>query len=254
MRGARIREKLAAGGAVMNVMVPFHSPAVIEMLGLAGVDMVMLDAEHGAIDEAQCEHMVRAADVVDLPAIVRVPNNQPSTILRYLDLGSSGIIAPHIASAEDAQAAVTAVKYGPAGQRSYGSPRAQLISRAGAPEYVERANRETLVIGLFEDAAGIDQIDAIFAVEGLAALAVGPNDLAFSMGYPAQPWHPEVQRVVDRVIEASRRAGKATGLPAGDADQARSHLERGCRIISVGVGSLIAPAAKAMQGAIDRAG
>src|SRR5438093_6942908 len=132
MRGARIREKLTAGGAVLNVMVPFHSPAVIEMLGLAGVDLVMLDAEHGAIDEAQCEHMVRAADVVDLPAIVRVPNNQPSTILRYLDLGSSGIIAPHIASAANARAAVAAAKYVPAGQRSYGSPRAQVVSRAGA--------------------------------------------------------------------------------------------------------------------------
>ena len=251
MRGARVRAKLAAGGAVLNVMVPFHSPALVEMLGLAGVDLVMLDAEHGAIDEAMCEHMVRAADVVDLPAIVRVPNNQPSTILRYLDLGSSGIIAPHIASAADARAAVAAAKYGPVGQRSYGSPRAQVVSRAGAPEYVERANRETLVIGLFEDASGIDEIDAIFAVEGLDALAVGPNDLAFSMGYPAQPWHAEVQRVVDRVIEASRRAGKATGLPASDLEQARSHLTRGCRIVSVGVGALVTPAAKAMMGALS---
>jgi 4-hydroxy-2-oxoheptanedioate aldolase len=251
MRGARIREKLTAGGSVLNVMVPFHSPAVIEMLGVAGVDMVMLDAEHGAIDEATCEHMVRAADVVDLTAIVRVPNNQPSTILRYLDLGSSGIMAPHIASVEDARAAVAAAKYGPAGQRSYGGPRAQVISRVGAPEYVERANRETLVIGLFEDAAGIDQIDAIFAVEGLDALAVGPNDLAFSMGRPAQPWHPEVQAVVDRVIEASRRAGKATGLPASDLEQARSHLARGCRIVSVGVGALITPTAKAMMAALS---
>jgi 2-keto-3-deoxy-L-rhamnonate aldolase RhmA len=179
-----------------------------------------------------------------------VPNNQPSTILRYLDLGSSGILAPHIGSVDDARTAVAAAKYGPAGQRSYGGPRAQLVSRAGAAEYVALANRETLVVGLFEDAAGIDQIDQIFAVEGLDALAVGPNDLAFSMGLAAQPWHPEVQRVVDRVIEASRRAGKATGLPAGDLEQARSHLARGCRIVSVGVGALLTPSAKAFMGAI----
>jgi 2-keto-3-deoxy-L-rhamnonate aldolase RhmA len=250
MHGARIREKLAGGGVVMNVMVPFHSPTTIEMLGVAGVDMVMLDAEHGSIDEAQGEHMVRAAEVVDLPAIVRVPNNQHSTILRWLDLGCSGILAPHVASAEEAADVVEAVKYGPAGKRSYGGPRAHLISRASATDYVERANRETIVIGLFEDAAGIDQIDRIFAVEGLDALAVGPNDLAFSMGYPAQPWHPEVQKVVDRVIEASRKAGKATGLPASDAAQARDHVSRGCRIVSVGVGSMLMPAAKAMQAAI----
>jgi len=249
MRGARVREKLAAGGVVLNAMVPFHSPAVVEMLGLSGVDLVMLDAEHGSIDPAEVEHMVRAAEAVDLPAIIRVPNNAPSTILRYLDLGSSGILAPHVASVADAEGVVQAVKYGPIGTRSYGGPRAQLLSRLPAPEYVARANLETLVVGLFEDAAGIDQIDQIFAVEGLDALAVGPNDLAFSMGYPAQPWHPEVQKVVDRVIAASRKASKATGLPAGDLAQARAHVERGCRIISYGVGSMLMSSAKAV---VDR--
>ena len=48
-----------------------------------------------------------------------------------------------------------------------------------------------IVIGLFEDAAGLASVPDILAVEGLDALIVGPNDLAFSMGYPAQPWHPE---------------------------------------------------------------
>ncbi len=251
MHGARIREKLRQGGVVMSAMVPFHSPAVVEMLGLAGVDMVMLDAEHGAINEDQCEHMVRAAEVVDIPAIVRVPHNDFPNILRYLDLGASGIIAPHISSVDDAKRAVAATKYGPVGQRSYGSPRAAMYNvRLTASEYIEVANRETLVIGLFEDGHAIDDIDAIFAVEGLDALAVGPNDLAFSMGYPAQPWHPEVQKVVDRVIQASLKAGKATGLPAGDLTQAKSHVSRGCRIISVGVGGLLVGAAKTFMNGI----
>jgi 4-hydroxy-2-oxoheptanedioate aldolase len=246
MRGARVREKLARGGVVLNVMIPFHSPAVVEMLGVAGVDLVMLDAEHGAIDPAHVEHMVRAAEVVDLPAIVRVENNQPSTILRYLDLGSSGILAPHVTTVDQARAVVDAVKYGPIGHRSFGGPRAMQVSRLGAQEYSETANRETLVVGLFEDVAGIDQIDRIFAVEGLDALTIGPSDLSYSMGYPAQPWHPEVQKVVDRVIEASRRAGKATGLPATDLAQAKQHVARGCRVISFGVGGLIVPGARAL--------
>ena len=251
MHGARIREKLRQGGVVINAMIPFHSPAIVEVLGLSGIDMVMLDAEHGAINEDQCEHMVRAAEVVDIPAIVRVPHNDFPTILRFLDLGASGIIAPHISSVEDAKRAVAAAKYGPMGQRSYGSPRAAMYNvKMTAGEYIEVANRETLVIGLFEDGHAIDQIDDIFAVEGLDALAVGPNDLAFSMGYPAQPWHPEVQKVVDRVIAASLKAGKATGLPAGDATQAKSHVSRGCRIISVGVGGLLSGAAKTMLNAV----
>jgi 2-keto-3-deoxy-L-rhamnonate aldolase RhmA len=248
MRGARIREKLARGGVVLNVMLPFHSPALVEMLGLSGVDMVLLDAEHGAIDEGMCEHMVRAADVVDLPAIVRTPRNDAPTILRYLDLGASGVMPPHVTTVEDAERAVEATKYGPEGKRSYGGPRAGMYgARESAVDYVRRANHETLVVGLFEDASGIDQIDRILAVKGLDALCVGPNDLAFSMGYPAQPWHPEVQKVVDRVIEAARKAGKATGLPASDPKQAHEHVERGCRIISYGVGAIVMSGAKGLM-------
>ena len=244
MRGARVREKLAGGGVVLNVMVPFHSPAVIEMLGVAGVDMVMLDAEHGAIDLGEIEHMCRAADAVGLPAIARVPHNDAPTILRYLDIGLSGIIAPHVTTVDDARRAVEACRYAPPGRRSYGSPRALQVHGGTPAEYVARADREILVIGLFEDVAGIDRIDDVFAVEGLDALAIGPTDLALSMGHGPSPWHPEVQQVCDRIIAAARRAGKPTGLPAGDVEQARAHVARGAHIISVGAGGLLGAAAR----------
>jgi 4-hydroxy-2-oxoheptanedioate aldolase len=246
MRGARVREKLSRGEPVINAMIPFFAPAVVELLGAAGVDMVMLDAEHGALDLGECEHMCRAADAVDLPAIARVPHNDPPTILRYLDMGLSGIIAPHVTTVDDARRAVEACRYASPGRRSYGSPRALLVHGGTAVEYVARADREILVIGLFEDVAGIDQIDALFAVEGLDALAIGPTDLAFSMGHGPQPWQPEVQQAADHVIAAARRAGKPTGLPAGDLEQARSHVARGVQIISVGAGGLLRDAARGL--------
>jgi 4-hydroxy-2-oxoheptanedioate aldolase len=244
MRGARVREKLSRGEPVVSAMIPFFAPAVVELLGAAGVDMVMLDAEHGAIDLGECEHMCRAADAVDLPAIARVPQNDAPTILRYLDIGLSGIIAPHVTTVDDARRAVEACRYAAPGRRSYGSPRALQVHGGTPAEYVARADREILVIGLFEDVAGIDRIDDLFAVEGLDALAIGPTDLAFSMGLGPNPWHPDVQKVADRVIAAASRANKPTGLPAGDLEQARSHVARGARIISVGAGGLLASAAR----------
>ncbi|HEY3082363.1 MAG TPA: aldolase/citrate lyase family protein [Chloroflexota bacterium] len=250
MRGAKIRQKLGRGEAVVNAMIPFYAPALLELLGSTGVDMAMLDAEHGALDAAQCEDMVRAADAVGLPAIVRVPHNDAPTILRYLDMGASGIIAPHVTTAEDARRAVQSARYGPLGGRSYGGPRALIVHGGTPAEYVERANREILVIGLFEDVAGIERIDEVFAVEGLDALAIGPSDLAFSMGLGPSPWDARVQEVADRVIAASRRAGKPTGLPASDPEQARGHVSRGVQIISVGVGSLLTGAARQMAMAL----
>ena len=240
MRGERLRARMKSDQVIVNVGVNFHSAALVEMLGYANVDDIYLDAEHGSINEFQCEDMVRAADLLDKPVIIRVPKNEPHVILRYLDIGTSGVIVPHISSREDAEKAVRAVKYGPEGNRSFAGNRASGYgARESAAEYIARANRETVVIGLFEDIHGLASVPDILAVEGLDALIVGPNDLAFSMGYPAQPWHPEVQKVVDQVIAECRRIGKPTGLPANDLDQARRHVERGCRIITVNASSLL---------------
>lgn len=256
MRGERLKARMRSDRVILSVGLTFHSPAVVEMLGYTAVDDIYLDAEHGSINEAQCEDMVRAADLLDKPVVIRVPRNEPDVILRYLDIGTSGIIVPHVSSREDAERAVRAVKYGPNGSRSFATGRAGGYgAREKTSDYVERANRETVVIGLFEDVHGLDNVPEILSVEGLDALIVGPNDLAFSMGYPAQPWHAEVQKVVDRVISECRRVGKPTGLPANDLEQARHHVERGCRIITVGVSALLIGAvdqlAASVHGALE---
>ncbi len=253
MRGARLRARMRADQVIVSVGLTFHSTSVVEMLAYTDVDDIFLDAEHGPINEAQCEDMVRAADLLDKPVLIRVPTNEPHVILRYLDIGASGIVVPHITTREDAERAIDAIKYGPEGHRSFAGGRAGGYgARESAAEYVQRANRETVVVGLFEDVRGLDDLPEILAVEGLDALIVGPNDLAFSMGYPAQPWHPEVQKVVDRVIAECRRVGKPTGLPASDLEQARRHVERGCRVITVSAASLLMSAARAFAESLHR--
>jgi 4-hydroxy-2-oxoheptanedioate aldolase len=231
---------MQADQVILSLGLTFYSPALVEMIGLTDVDDVYLDAEHGSIKESQCEDMIRAADAADKPVIIRVPTNDDHVILRFLDLGASGLIIPHVTTPDDAERAVRAMKYGPQGRRSFAGGRANSYgARESATDYIERANRETLVIGLFEDVAGLKHVPTILDVDGLDALIVGPNDLAFSMGLPAQPWHPRVQEVVDQVIAVARKAGKPTGLPASSVAQARDHIARGCRFISLSVSSLV---------------
>lgn len=247
MRGERLRARMRSDQVILSVGLTFHSPAVVEMLGYTDADDIYLDAEHGSINEYQCEEMVRAADLRDKPVIIRVPKNEPHVILRYLDIGTSGIIVPHVSTVDDAERAVRAIKYGPVGQRSFAGGRSNHYGVGeSASEYIQRANRETVVIGLFEDIHALGSVPEILAVEGLDALIVGPNDLAFSMGYPAQPWHPEVQKVVDQVIKECRRVGKPTGLPANNLEQARQHVERGCRVVTVGASALLLGATRQM--------
>jgi 4-hydroxy-2-oxoheptanedioate aldolase len=233
MRGKRIREKLRAGGPVFSVGLRFHAPRLVEMLARSGADQVFLDAEHGPLSERECEDMVRAADLCDLPVSIRVPVNAPHVILRYLDIGTSTIVVPHVASGRDAAAAVRAVKYPPEGERSFAPGRGGELLGLGPVEYVRRANEETLVIALFEDVGGLHEMEAICSTPGVDGVAVGAYDLAASMGYPGEPWRDDVQRVVESVRQVCRAAGTPFGTVPRDRADLRWQIERGCQLITL---------------------
>jgi staphyloferrin B biosynthesis citrate synthase len=233
MRGARIKAKLRAGQPVFTTGLRFHAPRLVEMLARSGVDQVFLDAEHGPLSPLECEEMVRAADLHDLPVSIRVPVNSPEVILRYLDIGTSTIVVPHVTTRQDAEQAVRAVKYPPEGRRSFAPGRGAELLELGPAEYVRRANEETVVIALFEDVAGLDSVETICRVRGVDALTVGAYDLAASMGFPGEPWRDEVQAVVERVLQMCRKAGLPFGTVPRDRDDLRRQIERGCQLITV---------------------
>ena len=233
MRGKRIKDKLRAGQPVFTTGLRFHAPRLVEMLARSGSDQVFLDAEHGPLSEAECEEMVRAADLFDVPVAIRVPVNAPPVILRYLDIGTSAIMVPHVTTRADAERAVHAVKYPPAGTRSFAPGRGAELFRLTPAEYIRRANEETLVYALFEDVAGVDEVEAICRVPGIDGVAVGAYDLAASMGHPGEPWQEDVQAVVERVLQTCRRHRMPFGtVPRDRADLARQ-IERGCQLITV---------------------
>jgi 4-hydroxy-2-oxoheptanedioate aldolase len=233
MRGARIKAKLRAGQPVFTTGLRFHAPRLVEMLARSGVDQVFLDAEHGPLSPLECEEMVRAADLHDLPVSIRVPVNSPEVILRYLDIGTSTIVVPHVTSREDAERAVMAVKYPPEGRRSFAPGRGSELFGLSPAEYVRRANEETVVVALFEDVAGLDAVGAICRVPGVDALAVGAYDLAASMGFPGEPWRDEVQAVVERLLQECRRARMPFGTVPRDRADLQRQIERGCQLITV---------------------
>jgi 4-hydroxy-2-oxoheptanedioate aldolase len=233
MRGKRIKEKLRAGRPVFTTPLKFHAPRLVEMLGRSGVDQVFLDAEHGPLTEGECEEMVRAADLHDLPVAIRVPVNAPEVILRYLDIGTSAIMVPHVTTRADAERAVRAVKYPPEGTRSFAPGRGAELFHLAPPEYVRRANEETVVLALFEDVTGVGEVEAICRVPGIDGLAVGAYDLAASMGHPGNPWRDDVQAVVARIRETCRRQRMPFGTVPRDRADLRTQIEAGCQLITV---------------------
>jgi 4-hydroxy-2-oxoheptanedioate aldolase len=250
VRPNEAKRKLAAGGTAIGVFQAFAAPAMTELLGYCGFDFVVIDAEHGPLDPKDVEDMTRAAEVTGTTPIVRVPQNIPQVLLRYLDVGPQGVLIPWCQSAAEAHAAVQATKYHPEGRRGLaGVKAAQYGIGMALAEYTRVANAETLVVVQIETAAAVEALPEILQVPGVDAFFIGPNDLSQSLGYPARPEEPAVQEVIDRALDTIIGAGKTAGIMVRDAAGLRRYRDRGARLITVSANSIMAPAARAFLAA-----
>jgi len=236
-----VRQKLNAGEVVIGCFVGFPSPEVVELCGHSGYDFVLIDAEHGAITPASAYHMVLAAEATGTVPLIRVPHNEPSIILRYMDIGAAGVMVPQINSAAEARAVVQAVKYHPQGNRGLAPTRAASYGfGATLSEYTEISNRETIVIAQIENIVGVEKVPEILDVPGIDVLLIGPSDLAQSLGYPGQLGHPEVLEAIERICEMCQGSDVALGTIAADAQTTNRLIERGFRMITPSASGLIA--------------
>ena len=118
VRTNRAKAKLLAGEIAVGGSVNFYAPILVELYGVLGFDWVWIDCEHGSSNDSESENMIRAAELHDITPVVRVPNAEPSTLLRFLDRGAQGLIVPHINNRAEAEAVAQASHYYPMGDRS----------------------------------------------------------------------------------------------------------------------------------------
>jgi 2-keto-3-deoxy-L-rhamnonate aldolase RhmA len=218
MRENTLKQKLNAGNAVFGVMITFPSPQVVEMLGSLGFDWVLIDNEHGSITVENSEDLIRASELTGIAPIIRPVSNKPEIIAPFLDRGAWGVQIPHVNTAEEARAAVDAVKYHPLGHRGMfsGSRPAGYGLSGSTADYVEEANRNTLVCLMLEEVEAIENLEEMVEVEGVDVFFIGSGDLSQSMGYPGQQTHPEVQALMEKGVTVIREAGRVAGLSCPD--------------------------------------
>lgn len=207
----RAKEKLRRGGTVMVFNPNFWSPALIEHAGGLGFDVAFIDCEHGSAGFETAEDLARAARAAGMTSILRPWANEPGLITRFLDCGVGGIQFPHI---EDARAAREAV---------------EMVRAARGTGF-----QDTLVAAMIESGTAVNNLPDIVGVEGVDAVVIGLSDLAHSLGYPGGNQHPDVRRVVERVIETTARAGGAVaGYNLHHWEQERALIEKGVRWITI---------------------
>ena len=211
-----MKEKIMRGEPALGVSVMFPSPQIVEMLGYAGADWVLIDCEHGSIGLADVELMCMAADASGITPIGRPRSNSAADIQSIMDRGVKGVQIPHINSRADAERAVSAVKFGPGAGRGLAAGTRPDRWGLGAKmtDFVGEANAASLVCVQIEHQEAVANIDEILKVPGIDVFFIGPSDLSQSMGHPGNPKAPPVAEAISRTLAAIRSAGKVPGMPA----------------------------------------
>ena len=205
----RIKDKMRQGKLAIGTYVYLADPAVVEIIGLSGFDAAFIDMEHSAFDLPLVQEMIRACDLAGICSLVRVPDNNPKTILRVLEMGAQGIQVPHITGKEDALAAVNAVRYAPLGERGMGGPtRATRYGTVPINEHMETSNSEIILAVMVEDMEAIKQLEEIASVDGLDLIAIGPSDLSQNLGI-SDSKDTRLKTTIDDIALTLKRVGKA---------------------------------------------
>jgi 2-keto-3-deoxy-L-rhamnonate aldolase RhmA len=216
---------------VLGAFIKTPAHAVAEVMGRAGLDFAIIDAEHAPFGPVGVDAVVLGATCAGLPCLVRPPGHEPGFINTCLDLGAAGILAPHVADPDAARALVAAVKYS-AGERGY-SPSTRAGGYGGRADHRALADEESALWCQIEDAAALSRLDDIAAVEGVDCLFLGRVDLALSLGV-ARPDDPKMVEAIAAVAAAAKRAGKALGVYVGDPAEIAAFRERGATVIVCG--------------------
>ncbi len=229
-----LRERLHAGPPLTAIFSIIRSVEVVEIIGLAGFDIVILDMEHGPYGIDALGSLILAARSRGVQPIVRVPRNEAALIGAVLDAGAAGILVPQIATPADAQAVVAAARFAPEGARGANSW-VRAADFDGAPTWFARANAATAVLVMIEGREGVENAGAIMATPGLDGVFLGPVDLSHALGVPGEIDHPRVLERMQHVLAEARGRAMAVAVFAPTAEGARTWLSRGVSIAAVGV-------------------
>lgn len=238
MKGSEFKEAIGAGRTVLGFQQFLPSPELTEMAGIAGFDWLWLCIEHGASGiGSELQDIIRTADGVGLPSIVRITGNEYSIISRCLDLGATGILVPRVRTRAEVEHALECAKYPPLGKRGI-CPVTRVYGYGKHMRTTEEVNDDTVVMLIIEQVDAFDHLEEILSVPGVDCAMFGPGDLSQELGI-RQPFfdgEPEAVETVNgykrRFIEVCRRHNIPMAEPIIDLARVPAMVEQGVTVLA----------------------
>jgi 4-hydroxy-2-oxoheptanedioate aldolase len=223
-----LKGRVRNGEQLLGVLLRMPAEETVEMLGLAGFDFVVIDCEHGPADVIALRQHLAFAELQGLAVLVRVGTAEPALVLRALDAGAQGVIAPHIDTVEQATALVDSAYYPPVGNRGFATyGRAGRFGGVEPTEHLHAAQQNTLVFGMIESPLGVANAAEISSVSGLDGIMVGTADLrAASTTADLDP-----VEAIRRVHAALAQRGSVRMDIVNGVDQARASFAGGAQLV-----------------------
>lgn len=229
---SRFRQRLLADDMLTGMFIKTGAHEVAELLGAAGLDFAIVDAEHAPLGLDRIDRIVLGSQAADLPCLVRLPALAPSLAGQMLDMAAAGIVVPRVASAAAVRDAVGECRYR-GGRRGFSpSTRAGGYGFGDAASHVARADARTTLWCQIECVDGLRAIDAIAAVDGVDVLFIGRADLAQSMG--VAPDDDVIAAAVRAITAAGRQHGRKIGIYVADMAEARLLRPLGITVFACG--------------------
>lgn len=229
-----LKRALLAGRLQRGLWLNTGSAFVAELVGSAGFDWALIDAEHGPNTLTEILPQVQALKAAGCPAVLRLPVPEVWMVKQALDLGVQTVLAPLVHDGETAARMAAAMRYPGAGIRGMGAALARASDFGRAADYARTANDQVCLFVQAESRAAWDNLDDILAVEGVDGVFVGPADLSADMGYPHDPDASEVVTAIDDIIARTVAAGKIAGIITFDPDRFQTYADRGVTFLGLG--------------------
>jgi 2-keto-3-deoxy-L-rhamnonate aldolase RhmA len=230
----QLLQKLRQGKTMLGVCNMYPAAGIIEGMG-KGWDFVWIDGQHGQLGYDAIANAVRAADLIGVDSLVRVPDQSRGVLGMVADLKPSAIMVPMTETAEQARHIVEAVRFPPLGKRSFGGRR---VIDLGGREYLR--GQEILLVLQIETLAGLEAVEQVAGVDGFECLFFGPDDMKMQLGLPvdtAVEQSKELREAMSRIARAAAKAGKICGCVAGNLESLKTAVSLGYRFLVGGADS-----------------